>query len=155
MLNWIKEFLNNRTISILINNINSLIFPVISSVPQGSKTGPLFYILYANDLANTFKFAKLKMYADEIFINVAVNNHEDHLKLQYNLNELCKWAERWCLNINYNKCKVIHFGHANKAFNYKINDILIKSSNNEKILSVVIDSNLSFKEQIYACVKKD
>ena len=59
-----------------------------------------------------------------------------------------------CLNINYDKCKVIHFGHANKAFNYKLNDILIKSSNNEKILGVVIISNLSFKEHIYACVNK-
>ena len=37
LLNWIKEFLNNCTFSVLINNINSLIFPIISSVPQGSK----------------------------------------------------------------------------------------------------------------------
>ena len=37
LLNWIKEFFNNSTFSVLINNINSLIFPVISSVPQGSK----------------------------------------------------------------------------------------------------------------------
>ena len=94
------------------------------------------------------------MYADDLSIYAAVNNYEDYLKLQYDLNELCKWAERWCLNINYDKYKVIHFGHANKAFNYKLNDILIKFSNNEKILGVVIDFNLSFKEHIYACVKK-
>ena len=87
-------------------------------------------------------------------IYAALNNYEDYLRLQYDLNELCKWAERWYLNINYDKCKVIHFGHANKAFNYKLNNILIKSSNNEKMLGVVIDSNLSFKEHIYACVKK-
>ena len=90
LLNWIKEFLNNRTFSVLINNINSL-----SSVPQGSKTGPLFYIIYANDLANIFKFAKLKLYAYDLSIYAAVNNYEDYLKLQYDLNELCKWAERW------------------------------------------------------------
>ena len=59
LLNWIKEFLSDRTFSVLINNINSLIIPVISSVPLGSKTGPLFYIPYANDLTNIFKFAKL------------------------------------------------------------------------------------------------
>ena len=94
------------------------------------------------------------MYADDLSIYVTVNNYEDYLKLQYDLNELCKWAERWCLNINYDKCKVIHVEHANKAFNYKPNDIIIKSSNNEKILGVVFDSNLSFKEHIYACVKK-
>ena len=94
------------------------------------------------------------MYADDLSIYEAVNNYENYLKLQYDLNELCKWAERWCFNINYDKCKVIHFGHANKAFNYKLNDLLIKSSNNEIILGVVIDSNLSLKEHIYVCVKK-
>ena len=72
--------LNNRTFNALIN-INSLIFSVISSVPQGSKTGPLFYILYANDLASIFKFAKLNMYADDLSIYAAVNNYEDYLKL--------------------------------------------------------------------------
>ena len=77
LLNWIKEYLNNRTLSVLVNNINSLIFPVISSVPQGSKAEPLFYILYTNDLAYIFKFAKLKMYADDLSIYAAVNNYED------------------------------------------------------------------------------
>ena len=62
--------------------------------------------------------------------------------------------DAWCLNINYDKCKVIHFAQATNAFNYKLNDILIKSSNNEKLSGVVIGSNLSFKEHIYACVKK-
>ena len=94
------------------------------------------------------------MYADDLSIYAAVNNYEDYLKLQYDLNELCTWAERWCLNINYDKCKVIHFGHANKAVNYKLNDTLIKSSNNKKLLGVVIDSNFSFKEHIHAYVKK-
>ena len=90
LLNWIKNFLNNCTFSVLINNINSLIFPVISSVPHESKTEPLFYILQANDLANIFKFAKQKMYADDLSIYAAVNNYEDYLKLQYDLNEFCK-----------------------------------------------------------------
>ena len=105
-------------------------------------------------MANIFKFVKLKIYADDLSICTAINNFEDYLKLQNDLNELCKWAERWCLNISYDKCNVMHFKHTNKTFNYKLNDILIKSSNNKKILGVVIDFNLSFKEHIYACVKK-
>ena len=34
------------------------------------------------------------MYADDLSIYAAVNNYEDYLKLLYDLNVLCKWAER-------------------------------------------------------------
>ena len=30
------------------------------------------------------------MYADDLSIYAAVNNYEDYVKLQYDLNELCK-----------------------------------------------------------------
>ena len=52
----------------------SKFLPVISSVPQGSKLGPLLYILYANDIMQNFKFAKVKMYADDVTVYAVVNN---------------------------------------------------------------------------------
>ena len=57
---WIKDFLTDRSFNEALNNSNSRNYPVASSVPQGSKLGPLIYILYANDLVNYFKFANIQ-----------------------------------------------------------------------------------------------
>ena len=48
--------------------------PVPSSVPQGSKLGPLHFILYINDIINNFHHAKVRMYADDLTIYAVVNN---------------------------------------------------------------------------------
>ena len=93
MLLWIKEFLNNRSFAVKLNNYLSKSLPVISSVPQGSKLGPLLYILYANDIMQNFKFAKVKMYADDLTVYAIVNNINDRIKLQNELNNLLEWSK--------------------------------------------------------------
>ena len=53
ILLWIKEFLNNKNFAVKFNNYKSKSLPVISSV--------------ANNIIQNFKFAKVKMYADDYF----------------------------------------------------------------------------------------
>ena len=67
--------------------------PVISSVLQGSKLGPLLYIFYANDIMQNFKFAKVKMYADYLTVYAVVNNFNDRNKLQNELYNLLEWSK--------------------------------------------------------------
>ena len=53
-LKWIKDFLDNRKHSVVINGINSDKVPVSSGVRQGSVLGPILfiaYIAYINDLS--------------------------------------------------------------------------------------------------------
>ena len=53
-----------------------MFFNVTSSVPQGSILGPLMYIIFANDIAELFTFAKVKMYADDLttlVLNLGIN----------------------------------------------------------------------------------
>ena len=49
---------------------------------QGSKLVSLLYILYANDIAQIFKFTKVKMYADVLIIYAVVNNNEDKINVK-------------------------------------------------------------------------
>ena len=70
-----------------------------------------------------FKFAKVKMYADDLTVYAIVNNINDRIKLQNELNNLLEWSKKWQLNINFDKCHVIHIGKKNLHFDYCFNNI--------------------------------
>ena len=108
VFNCIKDFLCERNINVRIGLCFANLFDVNSSVPQGSK--PLLYTIYVNDIADISKFASIKMYADDLTTYAAVNNESDRKMFQFELNLLCEWCDKWGLTINFNKCKLLHFG---------------------------------------------
>ena len=114
------------------------------------------YNLYCNNIVNNFKYAKVKIYADDLTIYTIIKNNDDRIKLQNELNNLVNWGAKWQLKINYQKCHIIHFGCKNLDFNYYFdnNSIGPTTSHCEKILDVIIDNELSFKEHIYDCVNR-
>ena len=63
-------------------------------------------------------------------------------------------VKKWQLNINFKKCYIVHFGKKNLRYYYCFNNIIIHASICEKILGVLIDSKLSFREHIFQCVSK-
>ena len=52
-LKWMKNYLSNRSQAVYIDGALSKFLPVKIGVPQGSILGPLFYILFTNDLPET------------------------------------------------------------------------------------------------------
>ena len=69
--------LKGRTSSVIVNSCHSQFFNITSSVPLGSILGPLMYIIFANDIAELFTFAKVKMYADDLTIYAVINRPND------------------------------------------------------------------------------
>ena len=62
---WFRSYLSDRKQRVLANNTYSSYKTVTQGVPQGSVLGPLFYILYANDIVDKIKHCKIAMYADD------------------------------------------------------------------------------------------
>jgi len=98
-----KSYLSNRRQFTFVQNLASKINKIICGVPQGSTLGPLFFIMYVNDLPKCSLFST-KLYADDTYLCLA---HSDlkQLKLMVS-NELIKVEERMRLNkvsINYAK----------------------------------------------------
>ena len=52
LVSQLKEFLNDRTQKVAINNAFSESLPIFNGVPQGGVIGPLLFIIYINGLAS-------------------------------------------------------------------------------------------------------
>ena len=149
-----KSFLCERTFSVVSNGTFSERRKVKSSVPQGTKCGPLMFNLYTSDISNVLKYCKILMYADDITLYAEINNATDRDKFQTDITNLYAWVQCWGLKINFTKCHCMHFGHKNKSFDYYIAGNIVKPSDCERILGVLIDKDLTFSQQMYACSKK-
>ncbi len=84
---------------------------VTSGVPQRSVLGPILFIIFINDLSEIVKNV-FKMYADDGKIIANVQTPESRIQLQKDIDNVTKWCETWCMELNGRKCKAIHFGNS-------------------------------------------
>ena len=158
ILNWISSFLSDRKQFVKLNNSVSNSLNVTSGVPQGSVLGPTLFIYFINDLPNVVKNSKVKIFADDTKVYNSINNYEDVNSLQSSIDEMFLWTQKWQLQFNKDKCKVIHLGKnnpKNKYFIGSINDkVELEETDLEKDLGVYVDPLLDFKKHIKTVVKK-
>ena len=81
--------------------------PVTSGVPQGSVLGPILFLIYINDLPDKTR-SKIRLFADDTAIYLAVSNLQDAQILQQDLDQLHEWELQWDMKFNPSKCAVIH-----------------------------------------------
>ena len=67
-LQFIKSYLTNRTQYVTLNGPDSQALSVEVGVPQGSCLGPLFYLIYANDLNNFINNLSAVTFSDDTTI---------------------------------------------------------------------------------------
>ena len=65
LLAWIEGFLLNRTFQVKVGKSLRQRVQVLRGVPQGSVLGPLFFLVYTDDLKNVIK-SSFVMYANDI-----------------------------------------------------------------------------------------
>ena len=86
---WIKSYLSNRTQKTRVNNCVSSEEFVTYGVPQGSRMGPLLFLLYVNDVNHLNKSTKAKLYADDLVLYSTENDVKNACQnVQEDLNRL-------------------------------------------------------------------
>ena len=86
ILDWIHDFLNNRSQVVLYNNM-SLSKEVVSGVPQGTVIGPSSFLSFVNDLPEKIQ-SSIYMFADDTKMYCGTNN-------SYNCSQLQSDTDRW------------------------------------------------------------
>ena len=125
-------------------------------VPQRSVLGPLLFNLYINDLFMFVKDAQICNYVDETTIYACDSNIEHIIKtLESDALKIAEWFPRNCMKLNEDKCHLMVFGDKSNDVSLNIGKITIEKSTEEKVLGVILDKKLCFKQQVKSICKKD
>ena len=84
---WIESFLHQRQRRAVCEGEISLWVSVTSGVPQGSLIGPILFLVFINDLPAKLQ-SKVRLFADNTILYMAVTNETDAAILQKDLNFL-------------------------------------------------------------------
>ena len=90
-LQLIKSYFHNRHQFVSFRGVESVLRKILVGVPQGSILGPLFFLIYINDLARVSPLLRSILFADDTNLFIKSKNR-DNLYTLANL-ELKKFSE--------------------------------------------------------------
>ena len=119
-------------------------------VPQGSILGPLFFLLYNNDLPYILNnVSKLTLFADDTSLIFSNSNSTDYVTFIVTFDKMNLWFTINSLSLNLFKTNYVHFTAKSNTkidINIKFKDIQINNTYNIKYLGLTIDNTLSWKK---------
>ena len=104
LVRWIESYLSNRIQSMVLDGVESSPLPVVSGVAQGSILGPMLFLLYIDQAANSVSKSKIVMYADDIALYQSIQDQSDYVQIQEDVNSLNHWIAENHLKLNFSKC---------------------------------------------------
>ncbi|CAB4031011.1 RNA-directed DNA polymerase from mobile element jockey, partial [Paramuricea clavata] len=144
LIPWICDFLSNRRQAVKINESRSEWAYVNGGVPQGTKLGPILFLVMINDLKMKSLNSSHWKYVDDVTISEVIKETEES-RLQTELNELQQWACENDMKLNGLKCKEMVISFLRQSDNYTplhINDQQLKLVTSFKILAPTTNASL-------------
>ena len=93
----------------ILNGQSSEWRDVSAGVPQGSVLGPLFFLIYINDLTNNLQ-CDVKLFADDTSLFTLVDNEiVSAQQLNRDLGKVLLWSWQWKMQFNAEKTEEILF----------------------------------------------
>ena len=143
LLKLLPDFLSYRKQRVVLNGQHSSWDNVNAGVPQGSILGPVFFVIYINDLSNNLS-----------------SNCKCATTLSQDLKAITKWAFQWKMIFNPDLSKqaqeVIFSRKIKKLLHPTLlfNNIPLNNSLFQNHLGLTLDIKLNFSEHIKSITKK-
>ena len=149
---WFQSYLSNRSQRVTYDGVKSSLGFIKCGVPQGSILGPLLFLLYINDLSSVCKHTFPILFADDT--NLFLSGKDGSSLSQKMTSELAQISDRLKANklsLNIKKTHYMLFSGGKRPptdLNIEIDNQKISPVFKTKLLGVVVDSKLSWKEHI-------
>ena len=158
-LKFFESYLSNHRQCCSVNGLTSTLKPILCGLPQDSILGPLLFIIYMNDLPECIWDGRVTMYADDTSLSnkgKTIEDIENKLlcKLIPDLSRICSWLQVNKLNLNPIKTEFMIIGTRQNILKIrnllaiKVDGNLIRRVHRTRYLGIIIDDNLSWKDQV-------
>ena len=139
----VNSSLENKQQRVKINGLFSTYKQFSLGVPQGSVIGPLFFHIYINDLLLCIQDTDICNYADDTTM-YACDKNLDNVTGRFVIDSstIIQWFADNYMKLNTDKCHLMELGrNPNQQVTAIIGNSVVKSTEEEKLLGVVIDKN--------------
>ncbi|CAB3982545.1 Hypothetical predicted protein, partial [Paramuricea clavata] len=164
-LNLLKDYLRNRWQYVNIDGSHSPKIEVKCGVPQGSILGPIFFLLFINDLPSEVFHSEVDIYADDTTLShsaeVDLAPTAIETALQLDLDGIVRWSKTNKMIINAKKTKSMLVTGKRLAKKLPTKILSLQSENEDieqvhfqKLLGVTIDQELTFDKHVEELSKK-
>ena len=156
LLILIRNLLTDRQQRVLLNGKCSRWATVSAGVPQGSVLGPLFFLVYINDIVDNV-CCDIKLFADDTSLFSVVRNDRSTEELNSDLELLRLWSWQWKMHFNADKTEEVIF--STKRDKPLHNPLTLGTDDidremEHKHIGIVLDSKLSFQSHIREAILK-
>ena len=154
---WVSSWLTQRPQRVCVDGEESSNKPVISGVPQGIVLGPLCFLIYINDMEKSIsRTSTLRLFADVSLLYRPVNTTDDDKKLQEDLTELTKWADKWQMTFHPAKCYILRVTRKKIPIitNYEMLGQQLETVHQYPYLGVELSEDLGWEPHINKVISK-
>ena len=147
------SYLSNRKQYVCYDGFESEKGQVQCGVPQGSVLGPLFFLLYVNDMVRASNEMDLVLFADDTNIFCVGKTHTELFeKANRGLRAISRWFRCNKLTLNLKKTEYVYFGGPGgrqvPIGGLKIGDEAVRRVHGARFLGIWVDEGLRWSGQI-------
>ena len=153
-----QKFLKDRKQRTILNGQSSSWGETSAGVPQDSILGPLFFLVYINDLTENLK-CNVKLFADDTSLFTVVQDSDSAANdMNHDLELIKQWPNVWRMSSNPDPQKeAVEFILSRKTIKADHLEILFNNTSVMKVdenkhFGIILDSNLSFSAHIKSAI---
>ena len=152
-LDLFKSYLRDRKQFTVLEGKNSKTSSIDCGVPQGSVLGPLFFLLFINDLPNCCPLGKIRIFADDTNVFFHSENIKELISTAKTIMiQLNSWFNSNKLTLNANKSSFTIFKSINKHIylpkSIEFLNFKIERTASIKFLGIILDQHLTWEQHI-------